>query len=352
MLVTEIDTKYVTRSENGFTYITADNPVFRIGGILPPSRNYGEYYRLDASKKTDYTDENNRLAEHLSGGTVRFRTDAQQISIRMTYRAASRDYRHFTDRGVFGIDIYTGEGTNRQYLGWPGQCWADNTESCQDIAWLDGKTHEIMVNLPLYGGLTMLEFGFREGDSIDIPSERSTKPVAFYGSSITQGGCASRPGTMYPNIVCRALDCDCIDLGFAGSAHGELYAADILAKRDISFFVMDYDYNADSPEELEKTHRPFYDRFRESHPDTPVLFMSHPVYVLEEEPDLIRRHEIVRTTYEYAKAKGDKVAFADGRTFFPKEMRDLNSVDCLHPSDLGMFRMAQTVLDSFKSLTK
>ena len=93
MLVTEIDTKYVTRSENGFIYITADNPVFRIGGILPPSQNYGEYYRLDASKKTDYTNENNRLAEHLSGGTVRFRTDAQQISIRMTYRAASRDER-------------------------------------------------------------------------------------------------------------------------------------------------------------------------------------------------------------------------------------------------------------------
>lgn len=325
---------------------------FEIGGILHPDKNYGEYYRMDASKKEIYSDPNRGLGHHTSGGTVRFITDADSICVRNKLREVTIGMNHFTHRGVWGLDMLVGSGTNRQYCGKMMQTFADSTELNENIVTLPAGENEVLIYMPLYAGIEDIEIGLPEGASLKAPSPRTFGPIAFYGSSITQGGCASRAGTAFHNIVCRHFDADCINLGFSGSAFGEQSIAEYLATKEVALFVMDYVYNSRSLEELETTHYPFYKTFRDAHPGVPVLMCTHP-YCWETQELDIKRIEIVKATYDRAIAEGDKdVYFLDGREYFPAEMTDLCFVDYLHPNDLGMYFMAKKMIEEIEKIIK
>lgn len=334
--------------EDGFIYLDCAGSPFELGGIDAPADNGNEYYRLDASKKGEYSDNNRALAECTPGGTVRFATNASEIALRITLRSPILGMHHFCDRGVYGIDVYCGTGTDRHYLGGQMQTFADHTDVNRGKLALPAGNNEILINLPLYGGIARLEVGFPKGSRIGAPTKRDFAPVAFYGSSITQGGCVSRPANSYCNIICRALNADCRNFGFSGSAMGELPVADFIASHELSCFVMDYDYNSPSIEHLTSTHEPFYKRIREHSPELPIIFVTHPFYAEAAKADL-DRISVVRRTYENAVAAGDKkVWFIDSGAFFTPEMRDLYAVDNLHPNDLGQMSMAQTIFPYVK----
>ena len=266
------------KDEDGFIYLDVTKAPFVIGGIAHPDTNYGEFYRLDASKRDAYSNSNKILAECTAGGCIRFSTDADQISLKITLRSAITGMHHFCDRGVFGIDAYVGTGTARKYVGKMMQTFADSPTFNQGIIALPSGANEVMINLPLYGGIAKFEIGIPENAKIGAPTKRTVKPIAFYGSSITQGGCVSRPASSYANIICRALDADCANYGFSGSAMGELSVAEHIASRELSCFVMDYDYNSPSLEHLESTHEPFFKAIREKQPELPIVFVTHPFY--------------------------------------------------------------------------
>ncbi len=336
------------KESDGFRYLDTKNAPFVLGGLIHPDENNGEYYRLDATKREEYSDANRALAECTSGGSVRFATDAEEISLRATLRAASVGMHHFADRGVYGLDVYVGTGTKRKYLGLPMQMLTADPNFHQDVLKLDKGVKEIQMNLPLYGGISKLEIGFPTKARVGAPTPRTNGAIAFYGSSITQGGCVSRPANSYCNIICRALDADCVSYGFSGSAMGELSVAEHIASRDLACFVMDYDYNSPSAETLQATHEPFFKLIRAAQPELPVVFVTHPFY---DKPDAndINRIAIVRKTYENAIKAGDKnVYFVDSSAFFSDEMRDLYAVDYLHPNDLGQFSMAKTIFPAVK----
>jgi len=334
--------------EQGFIYLDVKNPPFALGGLADPKDNNNEYYRLDASKREIYSDANRALAECTAGGTIRFITDADEISLRIHNRASIVGMHHFCDRGVYGIDAYVGTGTAREYVGKMMQTFADDPNYNEGTLTLPQGINEVQINLPLYGGITKMEIGFKQGTLVGAPTKRTVGPIAFYGSSITQGGCVSRPANSYANILCRALDADCVSYGFSGSAMGETAVAEHIASRELAAFVMDYDYNSPSLEHLEATHEPFFKTIREKRPDLPVVFVTHPFYAAETENDA-KRIEIVKKTYQNAIAAGDKnVYFVDSRNFFTAEMRDLYAVDNLHPNDLGQFSMAETIFPALK----
>ena len=118
--------------------------------------------------------------------------------------------------------------------------------------------------------------------------------------------------------------------------------ADYLNTLDMSVFVYDYDHNAPTVEHLQQTHEPFFKRIREVHPDVPVIMMTRPGAVYDDEAKA--RREVVRQTYNNAISNGDtNVFFIDGEEFFGNIDRYSCAVDTIHPNDLGFYRMANVI---------
>lgn len=338
----EVDKTYVSGTENGFVMISATADVFEIGGIEHPNENGNEYFRLDASNKTAYTSNNTWLAGSTAGACVRFRTNASSIIIKATMRNVNTGMNHFANRGAYGFDLYTGTGTDRTYLGAQMQMFTNATSFTETVT-LPGGYQEVQLNLPLYGGVSSIYIGIPSDSEVALPTARDYAPIAFYGSSITQGGCVSRPGNMYSNIICRALNADNMNLGFSGSALGEQSIAEYIASREISAFVMDYDYNSPTVQSLKDTHYDFYKTVRDGHPDIPIILVTHPYYAAATSDDDARKN-VIKETFLKALADGDtNIYYVDSESFFPEQMRDLYAVDNLHPNDLGNFKMAEAI---------
>src|SRR5690606_269350 len=99
--------------------------------------------------------------------------------------------------------------------------------------------------------------------------------LVVYGTSITQGGCASRPGMAYPSILARRLGIETLNLGFSGNGRGEPEVAHILAQlENVSCFILDYESNVPVAEDLRTTLTAFIPILRERHPDVPIIVIS------------------------------------------------------------------------------
>jgi hypothetical protein len=207
---------------------------------------------------------------------------------------------------------------------------------------------ECEIAFPLYGGVRKLLIGVNKGCTVKKAKPYTyQKPVLFYGSSITQGGCASHPGADHVAKVCRWLDTDYINLGFSGSARAEETMQNYLASLDPSVFVLDYDHNAPNPEHLVATHYPLYEKIRNAHKNTPIIFITRPDF--EMDASGADRRAVIYETYCKAKANGDKLVwFIDGETMFGTQDRTDCTVDTCHPNDLGFYRMASTIYPVLK----
>ena len=149
---------------------------------------------------------------------------------------------------------------------------------------------------PAYVRDLCLELGLDTGAAIRPAPSYPNKKVVFYGSSITQGACASRPGNSYEAMVARRFGFDYVNLGFSGNAKGEDTMAAYIAGLDMDVFVYDYDHNAPTLEHLAKTHEPFFNIIREKRPDLPVVMISRPSSGwLSVETDEMRRDVVLQT---------------------------------------------------------
>ena len=184
--------------------------------------------------------------------------------------------------------------------------------------------------------------GLEEDAIVEPPKEYThKKPIVFYGSSITQGGCASHAGNCYTNMLSRRFDADILNLGFSGSALGETTMANYIANLNMGIFVYDYDHNAPDTAHLEKTHEKMFKTVREKQPHVPIIMVSAADCLNGTIPE---RAEIIRTTYENAVKAGDtNVYFVDGSTIYASVGRDLCTVDGVHPNDTGFYMMAQAI---------
>lgn len=284
-----------------------------------------------------------RLALHTAGGRVRFRTDSTYVALRVSQEG--RTMSHMTVLGSSGFDCYLHMDGQEVFCGSfiPPAKRPVGYEAI--LRFPDRQLREITINFPLYDQVQALYLGVQQ-DAVILPPRpyRIEKPVVFYGSSITQGGCASRPGNSYEAILSRRMDFDYVNLGFSGSAKGEQAMARYLAGLDMSVFVMDYDANAPDADHLRRTHWDFYDIVRRAHPDLPVLIVTrstHPIW-----PDQIRRdqecREVIRETYQRALAAGDHVHWVEGHDFF-SDLGRACTVDGVHPNDLGFLCMANGI---------
>ena len=317
---------------------------FSLYGIAQNDR--GVLCRLPESFLPECSEGVQRLAYHLAGACVRFSTDADQLAIIWELTGTS-NMPHFAASGQSGMELFeeTDSGTRHVKNLIPAM---DNGHGCrkkQSTCFpLPGGMRHYVLYLPLYNGLTQLLLGFPQAAQI-VPGRtpKVEKPIIFYGSSITQGGCASKAGSAYTTILCRRLDAPQINLGFSGNGKGETNMARYIASLPMSLFVLDYDHNAPTPEHLEKTHEPFFRIIRKAQPELPIVMISKPSFDANPQEGAIRR-AIIQKTYENAIAAGDNhVVFVDGEKLYGQIDRDMCAVDGIHPNDLGFWRMAEAL---------
>ncbi len=190
-----------------------------------------------------------------------------------------------------------------------------------------------------------LEIGVKTGSRILPPDpQKIRKPILFYGSVITQGGCESRPANNYTIMLCRAVDAPQINLGFFGNAKGEAALAETIGSLDLAAFMMDYNYNAPTAAYLEKTHEPFLKAVCAANPDLSIILLSKNSWISPE------RRDIIRKTYENARLAGDrKVWFIDGPELFGNHGQNMCTIERCHPNDLGFCMMYRRVLPVLKA---
>ncbi|MBR0537885.1 MAG: hypothetical protein IJK40_07030 [Clostridia bacterium] len=286
------------------------------------------------------------LHSNTAGGRVRFKTDSPYIVINAKMSGVDQ-MPHFPLTGSAGFDLYADGRYERSFV--PDAAMRKGYES---EAWLGGnQMREIMIHMPLYANVDSLCIGLAGGAAV-LPAEpyENIPPVVYYGSSITQGGCASRPGNAYENMLSRMLNVDHINLGFSGSARGEEAITNYIAGLEMSVFVLDYDHNAPDVQHLKNTHEKLFLAVRKAHPELPVVMLSRPKYRLDEDEQA--RRETVKQTYENALAAGDKnVYFLDGPALMALAGDD-GTVDNCHPNDLGFYSMAKALEPVLREILK
>ena len=216
-------------------YNALNNP-FKIYGV---KHENGIFRRMPEEVAKTVSEAVNRIHTQTAGGRIRFKTDSKYIAINAKMINIER-FSHFALTGSTGFDLYDGKRFIKSFV--PPYDIKDGYESLIEFG--SRKLREITINFPLYSGVQELYIGLMEDAVLEEASPyKNKKPIVYYGSSITQGGCASTPGMSYENIISREFDYDYINLGFSGSAKAEDEMAEYISNLDMSLFVYDYDHH-------------------------------------------------------------------------------------------------------------
>lgn len=367
MNIADIDKNlaYTQITETDIRWINANEQPFSLHGIT-----YSEeekcYRRMtkEVADAPDFGEGVPYLCYCTSGGRLRFRTNSPYVALKCIIPTCDI-MEHMPIVGAMGFSIYC----DGKYAGKYAPIWKNLLNPIEgDVPregvyytlnygkvsfdginyFLGTGMHEIELQFPIYGGVVEFYVGIKDGSQLLPPRAYTyTKPVVFYGSSITEGGCASHSGNDYVALVSRWLDTEFLNLGFSGSAKGEKTMIDYLASLDPSVYVIDYDHNAPNAEHLRRTYDPLYKTLREKHPQTPIIFMTKPD--CDYDPNADERRSAIYEAYQKAIANGDEnITFIDGKTLFGEEDRDACTVDKCHPNDLGFYRMAKVVYPVLK----
>ncbi len=324
--------------KDNMNFFDIDNHPFIIYGVF---KENGIYRRMPESVAKTVSDGVFQLHDKTAGGRVRFKTDSQHIAIIAKMHNISKAS-HFSLSGTAGFDLYEKTDSEYNYIKTfvPPYEINDGFESTIDLK--TKKLRDITINFPNYSGVSELLVGIDDNSTLtNGDNYNNVKPVVFYGSSITQGGCASRPGNSYEAILSREFDIDYINLGFSGNAKAEDEITDYICSLDMSVFVYDYDHNAPTVEHLANTHEKMFKAIRKKHPNLPIIIMSRPQYNLNENER--QRLEIITKTYNNAINSNDKnVYLIDGPTLMALAKNN-GTVDNCHPNDLGFMSMAKAV---------
>jgi lysophospholipase L1-like esterase len=315
----------------------------QMDGLPWYGENGGELFRLPAKLKDTYRQPVWELAQSPSGGRIRFRTNTSILAIRLEYPEPP-SMKNMHAFGQTGVDLYA-DGVYR------GTATADRDAK-------PGKTseytyfkdqpridREITLYLPLYMPVKVLGIGLDAGAHVQPAKPFAvSEPVVFYGTSITQGGCASRPGMSYQAILGRMLNLDFVNLGFSGNGMGEPELARAVASINASCFVLDFAQNNPTVDSLTQVYAPFLEIIRSTHPETPVLLIT-PIYAAHEswsrDARLEDMRELIRQIAAKRIAAGDRhLEIIEGTDLLGPSRGD-GLVDGTHPNDLGFQWMAE-----------
>ena len=283
------------------------------------------------------------LGKCSAGLAIRFCSDSRAISVRWE-TLTDRNMNHMAPTGIKGLDLYCFENDVWTYMN-TARPTAKKSE-VTIISNMEKKERELMLYLPLYDGIISVEIGIDSSANIWLPKldlPRQTKPVVAYGTSILQGGCASRPGMAHTNILSRRWNCEVINLGFSGNAHLDYEIAELMAECDASLYILDFMPNVSVKQISERTEK-FYRILRDQRPETPIIFIENPIYP-HTKYDLNMQNTVrEKNTALHAVFDGLKAKKEENIWLIPSaEMIGTDgeaTVDGIHFTDLGFMRYA------------
>ena len=284
------------------------------------------------------------LSHDSAGMFARFATNSTIIQVRWTLLKTTLAMPHMPATGVSGIDLYSKDPSGKWVFNGNGR--PENITN--NISFNVVPNLEYILYLPLYNGIKTIEIGIPIGKNIstpNLPLPNQTKPIVFYGTSITQGGCASRPGLAATAIVGRQLDTPVLNLGFSGNGRMEPELAELLAELDPSIYVLDCLANMSSEMVTERVE-PFVKILRKTHPDTPIVLVEDANFKGITPTEKGSR---LRTIHEKLIKEGVKnLSFLSNANMLGTDYE--GTVDGVHPNDIGMMRQANVFIPVLRAL--
>lgn len=298
------------------------------------------------------------LGKLTSGGQVHFVTNSSKLVIHAKVNNVAM-LSGMTLVGQAGFDCYV--GTNYDDLLFYNTARFEIGKTEYEFTLFENqpvKDKLVVINFPLYASVEIVYFGIDEDKYIKMPKEDLSKnhKIVIYGTSITQGGCASRPGLLYTNILSRHLKGEFINFGFSGNAFGENVFAKIMAEiNDVTMFIIDYEANGGTNGKLALTLEDFINTIREKHPLTPIVIVSRIKYLFDDlnEEQNKKREQIrlfqANVVKKYQKLNDDHIYYINGQKLLGKKY-DEYTIDSIHPNDLGFMKIAESLEKELKKI--
>ena len=311
-----------------------------------------KYDRLPISAKAKVRPAIWDLSKKSAGISVRFITNSTSISVKWD---TSRDWKmkHITSNGANGVDMYVKHDNEWRWIAVGSTTEEGDSHSRELIANLEPIAREFMLYLPLYNSCANLKIGVTTEASLRPAAIRTEGSLLFYGTSVVQGGCASRAGLPHPSIIGRRLNRPIVNLGFSGNAFMEIELAELLSETDPAIFILDCLPNIEEPRVTERVE-PFVKLIRKNKPETPILLIDNIRYsnshLFKTRLDrYTNSNKAQYAAFERLQASGMK------KLYYQKDNDLIGSdfegtVDGTHPNDLGFMRMADIIGEKIKQI--
>ncbi|MFO1063896.1 MAG: SGNH/GDSL hydrolase family protein [Pirellulales bacterium] len=323
------------------------------GRILPDQPRLKWFDRLPSSAEGQVTGAVWNLSRDSAGMMVRFRTDSESIHVHYKVTKSNLGMPHMPATGVSGIDLYARDKDGK----WK---WVQVTKpatqeiTAEVIKGLAPGEREYAAYLPLYNGTEFLSIGVKKGSKFEGSAPRA-KPIVFYGTSITHGACASRPGMVHTAILGRRLDMPVVNLGFSGNGKMDKAVGDYLVQVDAAAYVIDCLPNM-QPADVASKCVPLVEQLRAAKPDTPIILVEDRRFTNDwitpaKQEFHTQNHAALKAAYESLIKDGVKgLSYIPGDALYGTDTE--GATDASHASDLGFMRQADIFEPVLRSVLK
>lgn len=285
------------------------------------------------------------LGKNTAGLAVRFASNTTTVSLKWTVLQEVA-MNHMTPTGIRGLDLYCLVNGKWTFVNSARPSMTGKETTTNIISNMEQLEREFMLYLPLYDGVVSLEIGVDSlatitKEKVGLPQRE--KPIVAYGTSILQGGCATRPGMAHTNTLSRWLDREIINLGFSGNGQLDYEIAELIAEVDASIFILDFMPNV-SVEQIKEKMAKFYSIIRAKHPTTPIIFIEDPIFTFSDF-DLSARKRIdalndaLHLEYNKLKVEDSNILLLSSKDMIGHDSEA--TVDGIHFTDLGFLRYAE-----------
>ena len=312
------------------------------GRILPDQERQRWFDRLPSSAESVVSPSVWSLSRDSAGMMVRFKTDATAVHVHYKVTKSNLGMPHMPATGVSGVDLYARDANGN----WK---WVQVTKpatqevKAEIIKGLAPGYREYAAYLPLYNGVEFMSIGVKKGSQFEGLKPRE-KPIVFYGTSITHGACASRPGMVHTGILGRRLDLPIVNLGFSGNGRMDKEVGDYLIQIDAAAYVIDCLPNM-GPADVAAKCIPLVQQLRAAKPNIPIVLVEDRRFtndwILPDKQQFhTDNHAALRTAFEQLQKDGvSKLYYIPGDNLYGDDTE--GATDASHANDLGFMRQAE-----------